>query len=188
VKASLEASRDSGTRASGPLQVVESIDVIDDMTVQLNTAGAAPGLVGSLAAVSGVMYSPAALESGILADQPVGTGPWAFNPDASSSGTRLTFDFFPDYWDGRESVGFDTVELYAIEDDNAATGALTTGEIDITDSEVPFLEQFDADDAYDYLLYPAVRNGLHFFDRGPDGLFGDLTSAVPCAIRSTRRS
>jgi peptide/nickel transport system substrate-binding protein len=174
VKASLEASRDSGTRASGPLQVVESIDVIDELTVQLNTSGAAPGLLGSLASISGVMYSPAALESGILAEQPVGTGPWAYNSDASSFGTRLTFDFFPDYWDGRESVGFDTVELYAIEDDNAATGALTTGEIDITDSEVPFLEQFDANDAYDYLLYPAVRNGLHFFDRGPDGLFGDV--------------
>lgn len=174
VKASLEASRDSGSRASGALQVVESIDVIDDLTVQLNTAGAAPGLVKSLAAVSGVMYSPAALASGILATQPVGTGPWAFNPDESSIGTRLTFDFFPGYWDGRASIGFDRVELYAIEDDNAATGALTTGEIDITDSEVPFLEQFDADEAYDYLLYPAVRNGLHFFDRGPDGLFGDV--------------
>jgi peptide/nickel transport system substrate-binding protein len=133
------------------------------------------------------MYSPAALTSGILAEQPVGTGPWAFNPDESSIGTRLTFDFFPEYWDGRESVGFDRVELYAIEDDNAATGALTTGEIDITDSEVPFLEQFDADEAYDYLLYPAVRNGLHFFDRGPDGLFGDadVRRAVCHALDTT---
>jgi peptide/nickel transport system substrate-binding protein len=174
VKASLEGSRDSGTRASGPLQVIESIDVLDELTLQLNTAGAAPGLPGSLASIAGVMYSPAALESGILARQPVGTGPWAYNPDASSAGTRLVFEFFPEYWDGRESVGFDAVELVAIEDDNAATGALTTGEIDITDSEVPFLEQFDGDEAYDYLLYPAVRNGLHFFDRGPDGLFGDV--------------
>ena len=187
VKASVEAMKESDTRVAGPLEVVSSVDVVDDLTVTLTTTSAAPGLLGSLASPAGIMYSPAAIESGVLAEQPVGTGPWAYDPGASSPGTRLSFSFFPEYWDGRESVGFDTIELYAIEDDNAATGALTTGEIDITDSEVPFLEQFDADEAYDYLEYPAVRNGLHFFDRGPDGLFGevDVRRAVCNALDTT---
>jgi peptide/nickel transport system substrate-binding protein len=119
------------------------------------------------------MYSPAAIADGSLVERPVGTGPWAFNEEASTPGTRLNFDYYEGYWGGRGSVGFDSIELYAIEDDTAAAGALEGGEIDITDTEVPFLAQFDANDATEWLQYNAIRNGIIFFDRGPGGLFED---------------
>jgi peptide/nickel transport system substrate-binding protein len=172
VRASIEAMKQAQTVFAGPVQVISDVEVIDDLTVRLNTDGNAPSLLQSLTTLSGFMFSPAALENGILTEQPVGTGPWAFDADASSS-SRLVFNFYERYWDGRESVGFDTIEMVEVDDDQAAAGAVQSGELDLTTTEVQFFDQFDGTTNVEYLQYPAIRNGIVFFDRGPGGLFED---------------
>ncbi|MEY9212124.1 hypothetical protein NI17_007140 [Thermobifida halotolerans] len=101
VKANLESIRGSNGPYAGPLQVIESIDVVDELTVRLNLAEPSPSLLTTLSTRAAPMASPKAIEDGSVAEHPVGTGPWAYDPDASTLGTRMAFTFFPDYWGGR---------------------------------------------------------------------------------------
>ncbi len=174
VKASLEAIAAADSDIAGPARVITEVEVIDDLTVALHTDGPSPSLLLTLTTLSTLMHSPTAIEDGTLLTQPVGTGPWAYNADTSSPGTRLNFDYFPDYWGGRNSVGFDHVELYGIADLNANAGALETGQIDLTYTDLEFLDGFTANSDIDWLQYPAIRNGMVFFDYAPGGVFSDV--------------
>ncbi|CAL9620217.1 putative D,D-dipeptide-binding periplasmic protein DdpA [Nocardiopsis dassonvillei] len=173
VKVNLETVRDGTGPYSGPLKVIESIDVVDEHTVRLNLSEPVPSLLTTLTTRVAPMASPAAIEAGTVADHPVGTGPWAYAPDSSTPGTRMAFTFFEDYWDGADSVGFGTIELFGIEDGNTAVGALTSGELDITGAEVDLLERVEGTPGIESLTYPAIRNNVIFFDRGPGGVFED---------------
>ncbi|KHL13399.1 peptide/nickel transport system substrate-binding protein [Mumia flava] len=172
VKANIEAIQGSQGPYSAPLQVVESVEVVDDQTVTLNLASPTPSLLTFLSTRGAPMASPEAIADGSVATDPVGTGPWAYDESASSSGTQMSFTAYDDYWG--EDVGFDTIELYAIEDDNAAAAALASGEIDLGDSETYVQSQFEGRDNIETLSYPAIRNNLQFFDRGPGGVFEDV--------------
>ncbi|MDX6740091.1 ABC transporter substrate-binding protein [Actinocorallia sp. A-T 12471] len=174
VKVNLESIRDGNTPYAGPLKVISSIDVVDATTVKLNLRQPTPSLLTTLSTRAVPIASPKAIADKSVAQHPVGTGPWAYDPASSTAGTRMTFKYFDKYWDGRDSVGFDAVELYAIPDDNAAAGALISGEIDVTDTEVPNLDQLKATAGIKTLSYPAIRNNPMFFDRGPGGVFADV--------------
>ncbi|MFV0373678.1 ABC transporter substrate-binding protein, partial [Microbacterium sp.] len=181
VKANLEYIRDNPGQFSGPLQAVASIDVVDEFTARLNLAFPAPTFMSMLTQRNVFIGSPAAIADGSIVDTPVGTGPWAYNPDASQDGTYWAFDRTDDYWG--EDVGFDRVVLYGIEDDSAASAALLGDEIDLTDTvteQRPILEGGNVD----FLGYPAGRNNIVFFDRAPGGAFGDVNTrkAVCSAI------
>ncbi|NHT16103.1 ABC transporter substrate-binding protein [Cellulomonas sp. IC4_254] len=172
VKVNLEAIKDTPGPYAGPFQVVESIDVLDPQTVRVNLSRPAPSLLTTLATRAAPMASPAAIADGSVAQSPVGTGPWAYDAEASTPGTRMKFTGFEEYWG--DEVGFESVELYAIGEDNAATGALTNGEIDLTDTEVSQLATLEGSGDVDTLTYPAIRNNPIFFDRGPGGVFEDV--------------
>ncbi|WP_267887219.1 ABC transporter substrate-binding protein [Thermobifida halotolerans] len=60
-----------------------------------------------------------------------------------------------------------------MEDANTAAGALSSGELDVSSVEPEALEQLGGTPSIDSLSYPAIRNNLIFFDRGPGGLFAD---------------
>jgi peptide/nickel transport system substrate-binding protein len=171
VKANLEAVRDAPGPYAGPLKVITSVDVVDPGTVRLNLARPTPSMLTTLSTRATPMVSPKAIADGSIAQTPVGTGPWAYDAAASVEGTRMTFGYYDKYWGGRESVGFDTVELYAIPDDNQAVGALSSGEIDLSDVEPASVDKLKGTPGMDTLMYPAIRNNPMFFDRGPGGVF-----------------
>ncbi|MBB5967386.1 ABC transporter substrate-binding protein [Planomonospora venezuelensis] len=173
VKANLESVRDGKTAFAGPLKVIESIDAVDDLTVRLNLASPTPSLLTTLTTRVAPMASPKAIAAGTVAQTPAGTGPWAYDAASSTPGTRMSFTFFPKYWGGPQSVGFQTIQLFAIPDDNAAAGALSSGEIDITDMDPAMLERIKSTPGIESVAYPAIRNNPMFFDRGPGGVFAD---------------
>jgi peptide/nickel transport system substrate-binding protein len=86
----------------------------------------------------------------------------------------MAFTFYPKYWGGAQSVGFKKIELYAIPDENGAAGALTSGQVDITDVEGAVLTRLKGTPGVKTLTYPAIRNNPMFFDRGPGGVFADV--------------
>ncbi|WP_084104774.1 ABC transporter substrate-binding protein [Demequina sp. NBRC 110056] len=172
VKVNIELIKNTPGPYAGPFQVVDSIDVVDELTVQLNLAQPTPSLLTTLSTRAAPMASPAAIEAGTIAQTPVGTGPWAYDEAASIAGTRMTFGPFAEYWG--DAPGFETVQLFAIQEDNAATTAMTNGEIDITDTELDQLSVFESAGNFDSIAYPAIRNNPLFFDRGPGGMFEDL--------------
>jgi peptide/nickel transport system substrate-binding protein len=174
VKTNLEAVRDTPGPYSGPLQPIESIDVVDEHTVRLNLSESTPSLLNTLSTRAGMMRSPDAIAGGSIATEPVGTGPWAYDADASSPGTRLVFTLYEDYWGGTDSVGVETIELYALPDDQSAVGALSTGEIDISDVDPSAKDRADALTGVESFTYATIRNNPLFFDRGPGGVFEDV--------------
>jgi peptide/nickel transport system substrate-binding protein len=174
VKVNLEAAQQAPTAFSAPLQPISSIDVVDEHTVRLNLSEPTPSMLNTLATRSAIMTSPQSIADGTIATDPVGTGPWAYDAGASTPGSRMSFTFFDEYWGGPDSVGFETVELYALPDDQAAVGALSSGEIDISDVDPSAASQAEAVPGLDSFTYPAIRNNPLFFDRGPGGVFEDV--------------
>lgn len=181
VAANIQYVQESASAAASQLSVIDSVDVLDTHTVQLNLSHPTPSLPYTLTTRILPMASPAALEDGSIAQHPVGTSPWAYDDAASIPGTRLRFSQFAEYWG--ELPAFGNIELFAIEDDEAAAAALLSGEIDVSEighGVVPRLEGSDVDT----MIYPAIRNNLFFFDRGPGGVFEsvELRQAVCYAI------
>ncbi|WP_297081232.1 ABC transporter substrate-binding protein [uncultured Demequina sp.] len=172
VKVNLELIKNTPGPYAGPFQVIDSIDAVNDLTVQINLSAPAPSLLTTLATRAAPMASPAAIADGSIAQTPVGTGPWAYDEAASIAGTRMTFGPFAEYWG--DAPGFETVQLFAIEEDNAASTAMINGEIDVTDTELDQLSVFEEAGTFETIAYPGIRNNPMFFDRGPGGMFEEL--------------
>lgn len=173
VKANLEYVRDVvGGQFGGPLKAgVESVDVVDEFTVTFNFTRPYGTFTDLLSQRNLPIGSPAAIADGSIETHPVGTSPWAYDEAGSTAGTKMLFSEFADYWG--EKPGFPNIELYAIPDDTAATAALLSGEIDVTDTEPDELPRFESAGNVEFFDYPAIRNNIVFFDRGPDGVFAD---------------
>ncbi|WP_156760828.1 ABC transporter substrate-binding protein [Microbacterium karelineae] len=168
VKANVEFVQAGATQASGQLGSIESVDVVDEFIVRFNLSEPNPSLAHTLTSRALLIASPVSLESGDSATHPVGTSPWAYDPDASVMGTRLMFAGTDDYWG--EQPAFDDVELYAIGESEAAAAALRNGEIDVSEVEPDAVAAFEGTDV-ESIMYPAIRNNIVFFDRGPGGVF-----------------
>lgn len=134
-----------------PWTLIESVDVIDDYTVQFNFTEPNPNWVESALGVSGVILPEHVLREflGSAAPDapfnlaPIGTGPYKvseFRP-----GDVVLFDINEDYWDpGKPS--FDSIEYKGGGDAaSAARAVLTTGEGDF---------------AWNLQIEPAVLNQL----------------------------
>ncbi|UOQ59697.1 ABC transporter substrate-binding protein [Leucobacter rhizosphaerae] len=161
-----------GGQFGGPLKAgVASVDVVDDQTVTFNFTRPFGTFLDLLSQRNLPMGSPTAIADGSIETHPVGTGPWAYDPEKSVEGTSAYFGAFADYWG--EEPGFPNIDLYAIPDDTAATAALLAGDIDITDTEVAEIPRIDAASNAEWFDYPAIRNNVTFFDRGPGGVFED---------------
>ncbi|WP_198653787.1 ABC transporter substrate-binding protein [Actinocorallia populi] len=173
VKANIEAIQQSTGPYAGPMKVIKEVEAVDAHTVRFTLTEPSPSLLTMLSTRAAPMASPKAIAAGTVARHPVGTGPWAYDPASSTQGTRMAFKSYPRYWGGADGVGFKNIELYAIPDDNAAAGALLSGEIDVTDTEVPMLDQFKGTPVKTF-TYPAIRNNPMFFDRKPGGAFADV--------------
>lgn len=137
----------------GQLGIVESVDVVDDYTVQFNLAG--PGevlLLSGLARNSGFMVSPAAL--GSAASSPHGTGPYIVT-DTNADATEIDMAAFEDYW-RPEDVGMETVQLRAVPDVTARLDAFNSGQF-----QVATLNPNQRDAANGVVLTaPTVRGGF----------------------------
>ncbi|WP_166867766.1 MULTISPECIES: ABC transporter substrate-binding protein [unclassified Salinibacterium] len=181
VKANIELVKGGTTAYAGPLQAIESVDVVDATTVVLNLSSPTPSLPVTLTSRVLPIGSPAAIADGSIATAPVGTSPWAYDDATSIVGTRMVFSEFADYWG--EKPGFANIELVSITDPEASAAALVSGEIDVTDTEVDVFPRFEGT-SIETLAYPAIRNNLFFFDRGPGGVFEkkELRQAVCTAI------
>ena len=170
-KFNLEYARDQGGPFSAGLQVIASIDTPDANTLVLNLSAPSQGLLTTLSGRAGVMASPQAMEDGTIKDHPVGTGPWAYNPDLSTPGTEVGFTLREDYWD-LENVGVENLVLVSIDDPDARLNALMTGEIDLGDVNLAQADQA-REGGLELATFPGVHYSVIFFDRGPGGAVED---------------
>jgi peptide/nickel transport system substrate-binding protein len=151
VKASYEFHKAAGyDRVVG----LETVDVVDDSTVQFNLSGPSGDVpvelslpvIGAAHIVSEL--DPLTIESsdappattGEDSSQVIGTGPFRFMEFVA--GDHVTLERYDDYWDGRPIL--DQIIIKAVESTSAVAPLLRTGEIDFTGGDEFFSYSVDA--------------------------------------------
>lgn len=116
------------------LSAVESVEAVDEDTVEFHLNAPAPNLLANIGGFKGMaVVQQENVESGEIGQNPVGTGPFAFESYASGSSIQLTAN--PDYWGGAPAVS--GVEFQFITEPTTALAALESGEVHWTDNIPP---------------------------------------------------
>jgi peptide/nickel transport system substrate-binding protein len=113
---------------------VESVEAVDDMTVEFQLGEPYAPFLSNLAYPTGLIVSPAAVEEhgADFGRNPSGTGPFQFVEWESNN--RVVVERNPDYWDG--APGLEAVVFRPITDANTRVAEMLAGGIDLM-VEVP---------------------------------------------------
>ncbi|PSL37928.1 peptide/nickel transport system substrate-binding protein [Labedella gwakjiensis] len=110
---------------------VESVEAVDDYTVDITVTQPTPNLLSSIGGFKGMaIVEKENVESGDITTDPIGTGP--FSMEEYTSGDHITLAANPDYWGGAPEIG--GIEFQFISEGSTAIAALKSGEVDWTDS------------------------------------------------------
>ena len=133
VKTSLDRHRElPGSARTGDLAAVESVEVVDPTTVQLNLTEAYAPLTAQLADRAGMIMSPAQLEK--LGDkfgtEPVCVGPFDFV--SRTAGSEIVLEKSEEYYDA-DQVNLDGVTYRVITDGNVRQANVKSGDVQIAE-------------------------------------------------------
>jgi len=154
VKASIERTRELGSGASWIWWMVDSIEVVDDLTVEMTLSTAYPLDRVAASTYAAWIMSPdaAAMEDSewFEAGNEAGSGPWvleSYTPDEEIVLTR-----FEDYWGGWDDDQFDKVVISIVPEQVVQSQMLEGGEVDLALSlPAETLENFKANP--DFTVY-----------------------------------
>jgi peptide/nickel transport system substrate-binding protein len=132
VKANLDRGKSiEGSSVATDLAALESVTVVDPMTVALNLSRPNVAILGSLADRAGILVSPKALAEGVDLDaHMVGAGPYRMVSHVSGDTTK--YERNDDYWDTERIPKVKTLEVRVVADDNARLNAIRTGQLSAT--------------------------------------------------------
>jgi peptide/nickel transport system substrate-binding protein len=136
------------------VQEVESLDVLDDLTVVYRLSEPNAAFDHVLAGAVGWPFSPTAAEAAgaDAGSTPVGTGPFVF--DSWQRDSRLVVTKNPDYW--QEGLPhLDEVVFRPIPDEDTRLSSLSTGDIDVLQSlrqsSARRVRELDGVDSYEHV-------------------------------------
>lgn len=127
VKANLEHFAKGGGPSTYMLQDFQDAKVVDPSTVTIDLKQASPAFVGYLGQPAGAMASPAALTSGQIESQPIGSGPYVLDP-STTRGSRYVYARNPGYWNAK-AYPFNQVVITPMNDNTPRLNALKTGQV-----------------------------------------------------------
>jgi peptide/nickel transport system substrate-binding protein len=144
VKWNVEHVKDPDVKSpfAGTLMCVDSVEVLDNLTVKFNLNKPDASLLAALSDKAGMMVSPAAGQkygrsAADLYDHPVGTGAWQTTEFIHDD--HVTMERFTDYWDkGKPYI--DKLEFKLIPDAAVALASIQAGTIDLIVPETVPLE------------------------------------------------
>jgi peptide/nickel transport system substrate-binding protein len=112
------------------LAAVESVDVLDPLTVKLNLKSPFSPLIAQLTDRAGMIVSPkAAKEAGDkFGQKPVCAGPFKFVERVQQD--RIVLEKFPDYWN-KANISIDKVVFQPITDSTVRLANLRSGQLDL---------------------------------------------------------
>ncbi len=168
VKASLEAAKDRGG-AAFIWWMLDSVEVVDDLTVKLNLSTAAPmDLIGSSLYAAWIV-SPKALEAAAADENfwsdgmSYGTGPYmveSYTPDA-----EIVFTRNEEYWGGWSDGQYDKVLVQIVPEATTQQQMLEGGEVDlVTRIPIENYATFKDNPDYSYFEEPSFFNYLGYFN------------------------
>ncbi|WP_150461436.1 ABC transporter substrate-binding protein [Nesterenkonia ebinurensis] len=152
-----------GSQRSGELSAVESVEVVDEHTVDIHLVEpTAPGAFDVIFTDrAGIIVSPTAVgEAGdeAFAESPVCVGPFAFESRMSQDHIRLTKD--ENYYNA-DNVYLDEVTYQVITDSNVRVTNLRSGDVDVIE-RVPTTDVEDLESASGVVL--ERREGLGYMN------------------------
>lgn len=168
VKMSLEAAADHGG-ASFIWWMLDSVEVVDDLTVNINLTVAAPVDLMASSLYAAWIVSPKALEAA-AADEAyfeagieAGTGPYmleSYTPDQ-----EVVFTRFDDYWGGWTEGQYDKVVVSIVPEATTRQQMLEGGEVDLaTALPVENLDAFENNPDYTVYKEPSFYNYVGYFN------------------------
>ena len=125
-----------GSMRRGEVNSIETIEVIDPLTVQLNLRAPSSPLLAQLTDRAGIMISPKATESAgdKFGLHPVCAGPFAFESRVAQD--KIVLKRFPGYWDNA-SIHFDQVVYQPNVNATARLENLRAGALDLVEYILP---------------------------------------------------
>lgn len=117
------------SRLANMLELVTSVDIVDDYTIELTTSEPFAALLPHLAHNSAPMMNKKAVEESgdNVGLEPVGTGPYTL--DEWVSGDNIVLKRYEDYHGDKPAM--ETIKFIVIPEANNRTIALETGEVDV---------------------------------------------------------
>jgi len=125
-----------GTFRKTEIGQIQSVDVLNDMTVRLNLSEPLTPLLAALTDRSGMMVSPKAAKAlgDKLGQKPVCAGPYRFVERVAQG--KIVMERFPDYWD-KANIHIDRVEFVPITDSTARLASLRSGDLQMIERVSP---------------------------------------------------
>ncbi len=137
VKFNIERNKTiEGTFRRPELAPIQSVDVVDPLTVRLNLDAPSASLVAVFSDRSGMMVSPKAADKlGVnFGSAPICAGPFKFVSRIPQG--QIVFEKFADYWNV-ENVHIDRVEMTAVNDPTVRLSNLQSGQFDLIERLSP---------------------------------------------------
>ena len=157
VKANLDRYRTNPiSRRKNELKSIDTVEVVDQLTVRIVLSKPYAPLVAALSDRSGMMVSPTAVAA--VGDDiglaPVCAGPFAFVERIAQD--HITVQKFPDYWDA-DNVFLDTVTYRIIPDSTVRLFGLRSGDLDMIERVSPTdISAINADPAITLIDGPSI--------------------------------
>ncbi len=117
---------------------IESVDVINDYTVQLNTSIKTGEIPEALTNVAATIIAPSSVDASGTFVEPVGTGYFKYKSFDVSTG-EFVCDVFEGYWGGAQPSGIKERDIKSISDSSTRSLSVQNGEVDIV-TDVPFTD------------------------------------------------
>ncbi|HEX6959925.1 MAG TPA: ABC transporter substrate-binding protein [Ferrovibrio sp.] len=133
-----------GSQRRGELSAVTSVDVVDPLTVKINTAAPFAPLLATLADRAGMMVSPKAAQAlgDKFATAPVCAGPFKFVERVAQD--HITLQKYDGYWN-KADIHFDRIEFRPFTDATVRLANLRSGQLDILErlaaTDVPSVQK-----------------------------------------------
>lgn len=149
---------------------IESIDVLDDHTIQLNTSVETGELPEALTNVATCIIAKSSVNENGEYEKPVGTGYFQYDSFDASSGNS-TFVVFDEYWGGEQDSSITTREIYSMADASTRSLAAQNGEVDIA-TDIPFsdLQTLEDSDKVKVEKFETARTYFNTFNMNKDYL------------------
>ncbi|MDD7973216.1 ABC transporter substrate-binding protein [Roseinatronobacter alkalisoli] len=164
VKANLEYLREGSGQNSFMARPISEIEVLSPTELRLHLNEPDPSLLQNLSSVAGAVASPATLGTEGASVNPVGSGPYIYDPDASVGGRQYVYARNPDYWNP-DAFPFERVTITPINDLVARLNALKSGQVDAGLGEAGTVADAQANNL-DTHTNPVNWMGLTIADRG----------------------
>jgi len=147
-----------GSRTFGTVAVIQSLDIVDDLTATYKLTGPNGAFPSLLAGVLGMPFSPTAVASmgpDKFVSNPVGAGPFVFVSWLRDS--QLVVKKNPNYWQQGLPL-LDEVVFKPIPDEDARLATLQSGDVDMMQTVRQAQKVRDAAESSDIVYLPDIGN------------------------------